>query len=82
MADVSEEKCLFYDTGYCKFYKTKNGCKKVHPRDICKIKACQRNVCPNRHPRLCKFGEKCTYRRKCSYSYVKLSDPGYMKHQH
>ena len=24
---------------------------------------------PNRHPRLSKFGEKCTYRRKCSYSH-------------
>ena len=38
-------------------------------QDICTIKGCQRNVCPNRHPRLCKFGEKCTYNRKCSYSH-------------
>ena len=70
MANVREDKCVFYDTGYCKFSKTNNGCKKVHPRDICTIKGCKRNVCPNRHPRMCKFGEKCTYRTKCSYSHV------------
>ena len=35
MADVSEEKCLFYDTGYCKFSKTKNGCNKKAAKEMC-----------------------------------------------
>ena len=68
MAEVREVKCLFYDTGYCKFSKTKNGCKRTHPKYICTIKGCKRNVCPHRHPRMCKFGGKCMYRIKCSYS--------------
>ena len=69
MAGVREEKCLFYDTGYCKLSKTINGCKKVYPKDICTINGCKLNVCPNRHPRMCKFGGTCTYRTKCSYSH-------------
>ena len=69
MNEASERKCLYYNSGYCKFSKREYGCKKYHPEQNCKITGCKDKACPFRHPKKCKFAETCRFQIRCAYSH-------------
>ena len=52
-----------YNTGYCKY---KQSCKFFHSKERCEGE-CRNKDCRKRHPKLCKFEEKC--RRQVSWEY-------------
>ena len=62
---MSEIRCKFHNTGYCK-YEVR--CKFAHPKDTCDA-TCNGVECPKRHPRPCKFGSKCKRKEICSYKH-------------
>ena len=64
-------KCLFNDTGFCKFG---DQCRKQHHKSVCFIMHCNRN-CNSRHPKPCKFKAKCKFFSKqiCAYKHVTLA---------
>ena len=53
-------KCLYNDTGYCKF---KEKCRNLHSSGICQKDDCNKS-CPERHPKACRFSEKCKFLEK------------------
>ena len=57
--------CKFYRTGYCKF-TTK--CKFFHQEESCEGH-CPGKGCKLRHPKLCKYGERCRRKDKCVYKH-------------
>ena len=67
-----EEKCPFYNRGFCKF---KDDCKKEHPKEVCDENNCTEEHCVKRHPNPCKFGFRCVFKKKkiCLYSHVTLA---------
>ena len=50
-------KCLYNDTGFCKF---RSECKKQHFQNVCQIENCDKK-CLDRHPKPCKFKTKCKF---------------------
>ena len=72
-AGLSSEnvKCVFNDTGYCKFGQK---CRRKHYKILCSRLKCDRK-CEGRHPRVCKFGDECDFLRKniCAYKHVTLA---------
>ena len=69
MNEVSERKCLYFNSGYCKFSKREYGCKRYHPEQNCQITGCKDKVCPYQHPKKCKFAETCRFQSRCAYSH-------------
>ena len=67
MTGPHSQKCSYNNSGYCKFSRSKTGCKRYHPTEICQINSCASKTCPQRHPKTCKYGENCMYQAKCSY---------------
>ena len=64
---MEQNKCYYYDTGYCKY---KQNCKLYHPTEDC-INKCKENKCKFRHRRICKNGENCFYKhKKCEYLHI------------
>ena len=63
----NHSKCSYNDTGYCKF---KEECRKLHSSSICQNDNCDKS-CPERHPKECKFREKCKFHGKglCAFSH-------------
>ena len=64
-------KCLFNDTGYCKYGYY---CRKMYYKNVCKIQNCDRN-CKSRHPTPCKDGQICRLfsQKACAYNHVTLA---------
>ena len=62
---MSEEKCRFYNTGYCKYQEK---CRYLHPKEICSRK-CNKNKCNKRHPKTCRYGEQCKRTDSCAYKH-------------
>ena len=64
----NSEKCLFNDTGFCKF---RTECRKQHCESVCQIEDCDRK-CLNRHPKPCKHRQKCKFLAKniCAFSHA------------
>ena len=62
------EKCLYNNTGFCKF---RTECRKQHLENVCQIENCDRK-CLNRHPKPCKHKHKCKFLAKniCAFSHV------------
>ena len=67
MAGPPSQKYFYHNSGYCKLSRSKNGCKKYHSTEICQINSCTSNTCPQRHPKICKYGVNCMFQTKCSY---------------
>ena len=69
--ELETPKCVFNDSGYCKFGVK---CRKIHFKIICLIEKCNKK-CDKRHPRICKFGKECDFLRKkiCAYKHVTLA---------
>ena len=70
------KKCKYFNSGYCKF---KTDCKFLHPKEICTIYLeggeCDRKLCKNRHPKVCKWlqGKSGCQRNDCDYLHVTLA---------
>ena len=47
------------------------GCYNFHPSDDCNLPGCREKACPNRHPKKCKFDDKCMFQSRCSYKHYK-----------
>ena len=62
-----KSKCLFNDSGYCKFGEK---CRGVHHKSICSRKFCDKN-CNSRHPKPCSFKENCKFLPKniCAFKH-------------
>ena len=60
---MEDKVCHFYNSGYCKFQKD---CKFFHAEERCEGECSGKN-CRKRHPKLCKFGEKCRRKTFCEY---------------
>lgn len=71
MSQDSVKKCSYYNSGYCKYSKKENGCKKYHPTESCAQINCKNQGCPLRHPKKCKFLEKCIFQKRCCYKHEK-----------
>ena len=71
MAQDSSKKCFYYNSGYCKYSKKENGCKDFHPTESCTQINCKNQGCPLRHPKKCKFLEKCSFQKRCCYKHEK-----------
>ena len=70
----NESICKFYRGGHCKFGES---CRKSHQIETCSSLPCRNEVCPKRHPPLCKFYARfgrCKFQTNCSY----LHQIGYM----
>ena len=63
---MSETRCRFFNTGYCKY---KGRCKFVHAEDTCEGN-CVKTECLKRHPKPCKYGQKCTRKDLCAYKHT------------
>ena len=74
MAEPVTMKCKFYNSGYCKFSRTQQGCKQNHPKETCQQLNCKNKSCPLRHPKKCRYKEKCMYQTRCSYSHKQTPD--------
>ena len=61
----------YEDIGYCKFG---DKCRKQHFKTVCSNPECDKS-CKSRHPRICKFKEKCKFFAKkiCAYKHVTLA---------
>ena len=53
--DMSDKKCVHFNSGYCKF--NDKGCKFFHPTESCSENSCSDKKCNKRHPRKCKYKE-------------------------
>ena len=57
--------CKFHNTGYC---KQKGSCKFLHPTERCE-KSCKQKTCLKRHPKPCRYGQKCRRMETCDYKH-------------
>ena len=53
--------CSYYNVGYCKY---KDECFKEHAKTECINNNCDKNDCQKRHKKLCRYGNKCTYKNQ------------------
>ena len=63
---MTKDICKFFNTGFCKY---KERCKFVHAEEVCEGK-CNTKDCCKRHPKSCKFGEKCQRKEVCAYKHL------------
>ena len=77
---IMENKCKFYNRGYCKH---KDQCKYVHPTSDCIGNCLDTNICPNRHRKICKFGHKCYHNKTnvCEYIHKRSEEQNEMAHK-
>ena len=70
MTETKQQKkvCKFYNSGYCKYQGT---CKFPHPSERC-VGPCNKQSCLKRHPKPCRYGDKCRRKDICDYKH-KLS---------
>ena len=63
------KKCVYFNSGYCRYTKKEMGCNNLHPKDVCELQGCREKSCLNSHPKKCKFGDECWFQSSCSYSH-------------
>ena len=52
--------CKFFNKGYCKFTS-----KFEHPENKCTEESCRNKICRKRHPKQCRYKEKCRRQTSC-----------------
>ena len=67
--------CKFYNTGYCKH---QGACKFLHPIEKCE-RSCSKSSCPKRHPKPCRYGDKCRRKDICEYKHETSSTENDLK---
>ena len=58
--------CKYYNSGYCKFH---NECKFIHAKEVCSKPYCKSKKCFKRHPKNCRYGDKCKRRAECLFKH-------------
>ena len=71
MSQGSSKKCFYFNSGYCKYSQKENGCKDFHPTESCTQINCNNQGCPLRLPKKCKYLEKSSFQKRCSYKHEK-----------
>ena len=71
-AEKKQVVCTFYNSGYCRY---KGDCKYNHPKENCQISYCKNKMCTKRHPKECRFGNKCRRKSLCLYKHDHSSTP-------
>ena len=61
--------CKYFNLGFCKFEVR---CKFFHPSTVCTNKICSNKKCAHRHPKLCRYKEKCKRKEDCSYMHTNV----------
>ena len=59
-------KCKFFNSGFCKFT---NKCKFIHPKSNCQNESCKSKGCQLRHPKPCRYNDKCRRQTTCLYKH-------------
>ena len=65
-------KCRYFNSGYCKY---RQKCKFSHPNNICAEINCEKENCPKRHPKACKYqkgANGCWRGNSCDYAHDTL----------
>ena len=71
MSENASKKCVYFNSGYCRYTKKQNGCKNLHPKENCETRDCNEKGCPKRHPKRCRYLEECRFQSHCSYTHQK-----------
>ena len=53
------KKCVYFNSGHCRYTKKEMGCNNLHPKEVCELQGCREKSCLNSHPKKCKFGDEC-----------------------
>ena len=64
-------RCKYQNIGYCKY---QNNCKYLHNSKICLKTQCKEKNCIKRHPKECRYKEKCKKGTNCLYRHDKTSE--------
>ena len=59
-----KKRCKFNNYGYCQY---KTNCKYIHSETVCPKRHCKTFRCVNRHPKECRYKERCRRKSNCSY---------------
>ena len=69
--------CKFFNSGYCKF---RSKCTFFHSKDRCEDECIGKN-CQKRHPKVCRYGNKCKRKHTCEYKHSSGSNEQALKEQ-
>ena len=61
-----KSKCRYYNYGYCRY---EDQCIYVHYRTTCQKRQCKNLKCENRHPKECRYKERCRRKNTCMYTH-------------
>ena len=61
--------CKYFNSGYCKF---QSECKYIHAKEVCSKLKCKTKRCSKRHPKTCRYGDKCKRRTVCLFKHDPL----------
>ena len=65
--------CKFNNKGYC---REKESCLFFHSDTVCEVYqatgVCWKLVCRKRHPKICRYGEKCYRGKSCVYLHLTI----------
>ena len=70
-----QRKCKFYNSGFCRY---KDECFFIHPKTICIEEACRDKNCLDRHPKQCRYEDKCRRRLSCLYKHKEMNHSEYV----
>ena len=60
-------RCRYFNTGFCKF---EGKCRFFHAKAVCPQKVCKELKCQDRHPKLCRYKERCKRKSSCLYRHL------------
>ena len=71
-AEKKQMVCKYFNSGYCKF---SGDCKYAHPKENCESSGCKNKECYKRHPKECRYGNKCRRESSCLYKHDTSASP-------
>ena len=63
--------CKYNNSGFCKF---EDHCKYIHIMTNCTKMQCKTKGCPNRHPKPCRYKERCKRIRTCKFKHFETNN--------
>ena len=64
--DKSDIICKYHNTGFCKY---EGRCTYFHVQSVCDQMHCKGKTCTSRHPKACKYKNKCKRKISCMYEH-------------
>ena len=64
--DKSDIICKYHNTGFCKYGES---CTYFHAQSVCDQMGCKGKTCRSRHPKACKYKQKCKRKSSCMYEH-------------